>query len=86
MAEIIATLDAPKLVARVSLYDPAHILEFKRILKKGLELQLNGGGYTFIEVLTPCPTNWHMKPREACDHIKNVVTQTFPLGVFKSPD
>lgn len=85
MAEIIATLDAPKLVARVSLFDPKHILEYKRLLKQAIEIQMNGGGYCFIEVLSPCPTNWHMTPRQACDHIKNVVTQTFPLGIFKQP-
>lgn len=86
MAEIIATLDAPKLVARVSLYDVKRILEFKKLLKQALSMQLNGGGYSFIEVLTPCPTNWHMKPRQACDHIRDTVTKTFPLGVFKSPE
>ena len=84
MAEIIATLDAPKLVARVALYDPKHILEFKRLLKQALQIQEQGGGYSFIEILSACPTNWHMKPQQACDHVRDVVTRTFPLGVFKS--
>ena len=84
MAEIIATLDAPKLVARTSLYDPKHILEFKKLLKKALEIQVTGGGYSFIEILSACPTNWHMKPQQAYDHIRDVVTKTFPLGIFKS--
>ncbi len=86
VAEMIATLDAPKLVARVALYDPKHILEFKAILKKALEIQINGGGYSFIEILSSCPTNWHMKPQQAYDHVRDTVTKTFPLGIFKSPE
>lgn len=83
MAEVIATLDAPRLVARVSLCDPKHILEFKKLLKKALQYQLEDGGYSFIEVLSPCPTNWHMSPVDACARVRDELPAVFPLGIFK---
>lgn len=84
MAEMIASLDAPKFVARVAVHNAREGLKAKKIIKKAVEMQLNGEGYAFIEVLTMCPTNWKMSPPDCAKYIDDVILKTFPLGTFKT--
>ena len=83
LAEMIATLDAPALVARCSVHDPKHIMEFKRLLKKALKLQMEKQMYSYIEVLGICPTGSHIDPAKSADAIQERMIPVFPLGVFK---
>ena len=83
MAEIIATLDAPVLVARTAVNHPKNVRETRKIIRRGLQAQIDRKGYVFIEILSACPTNWHLTPTDACDWIENVVSKEFPLGIFK---
>jgi len=83
MAEIMATLEAPVLVARTAVNSPKNIRQTRRLLRRGFEAVRDDKGYVFIEVLSPCPTNWRMSPVEAGRWVDEVVTKYFPLGVFK---
>jgi len=68
--------------ARGALYDPKHIDETKRYIKKGFENQRDSKGFSIIEVLSPCPTNWKMTPVQAMEKIKNENEKIFPLGIY----
>ena len=83
MAEIIATLDAPVFVARCALNSPKNIMASRKILRRGLQAQVDRKGYVFIEFLSPCPTNWRMSPVDACRWIDETSMPLFPMGVFK---
>lgn len=83
MAEMMAGLEAPTLVARVGVNNPKNVRQAIKVIKKGLEVQRDKKGYAFIEVLSQCPTNWRKDPKDACDWIDDVVCKQYPLGVFK---
>ncbi|HNW92182.1 MAG TPA: 2-oxoacid:acceptor oxidoreductase family protein [bacterium] len=83
MAEIMATLEMPVLVARVAVNSPKNIRQARQVLRTGLQVQQRRQGYVFIEVLSPCPTNWRKQPIDACAWIDDVVTKYYPLGVFR---
>ncbi len=79
-SEMIAQLEAPVYVTRQALYDTKRIQEATKAIKKAFSNQIEGKGYSLVEVLATCPTNWHMKPVEANQHVADVVTKVFPLG------
>ena len=83
MAEIIGSLKAPAYVARVTCTDPANIRKAKAAVKKAFEYQMAGKGFTFVEFISNCPTNWSMSPEKSLQHIKDTILPEFPLGVFK---
>lgn len=83
VAEQIALCDGTAFSARVAVDSTAHINQAKKVLKKAFEIQLKGLGYTFVEFLATCPTNWKMTPEEAHDRVKNEMIPEYPLGIFK---
>lgn len=83
MAEMIAQLEAPKYVARFSLHDVPNILKSEEGIEKAFEMQMNKQGYSFVELLTMCPTNWKLSPVEANWFVKDVILKTYPVGVLK---
>jgi 2-oxoisovalerate ferredoxin oxidoreductase beta subunit len=83
MSELIASLETPVMVARVGVHSPKHIQQARKVIRRGLQAQKDKKGYVFIEVLSPCPTNWRKKPNEACRWVEEVLMEQFPLGVFK---
>ena len=83
MAEMIAQLEAPSYVARFAMHTPAGIAAAKKGIKKALQNQQEGRGYSFVELLSNCPTNWKMTPSETLNFIENTVTKYFVPGVFK---
>jgi 2-oxoisovalerate ferredoxin oxidoreductase beta subunit len=83
MAELLSTLDAPVYVERVSLHDNKNIMRARKAVRKALELQRDGAGFTFIEVLSPCPTIWNMTPQDARKWIEQKMLPVFPLGIFR---
>ncbi len=83
IAEQIALCDGTAFSARVALDSIPHINQAKQALKKAFEVQLRGLGFGFVEILSSCPTNWHMTPEEAHDRVRNEMIPEFPLGVFK---
>ncbi len=83
MAEMMAGLEAPALVARVGVNNPKNIRQAIKVIRNGLEIQRDKKGYVFIEVMSQCPTNWKKEPAEACEWIDDVVCKQYPLGTFK---
>ena len=65
MAEVINALQAPVYVERVSLAGPSRVLKARRAIRKALETQIDRKGFSFVEILSPCPVNWQMSPLEA---------------------
>lgn len=84
MAEQIAVLEAPVYVARFALNTPANILKAKAGIEKAFRNQIEGKGYSFVELLTNCPTNWGVSPEESLDWITKKTIPYFPLGELKN--
>jgi 2-oxoisovalerate ferredoxin oxidoreductase beta subunit len=83
MAELLATLEAPAYIERVALSDNKNIMKARRAIRKALEIQRNGAGFSFVEILSPCPTIWGKDPVEARHWVLDKMTPTFPLNVFR---
>jgi len=79
-AEMVAQLDAPAYVTRQSVFDQKRIMSATRAIKKAFQYQVEYKGYSLVEVLTNCPTNWRMGLLEANRHLAEEVVKTFPLG------
>ena len=69
-------------MARGSIHDAAHINKAKSYIKKAFMSQMAGEGYSCVEILSPCPTNWHMSPEESMRRIGEEVVSYYPLGEF----
>ncbi len=83
MAELLATLEAPVYIERVALSDNKNIMKARRAVRKALELQRSGAGFTFVEILSPCPTIWGKDPVEARQWVAEKMIPAFPLNVFR---
>ncbi|MEJ2663230.1 MAG: thiamine pyrophosphate-dependent enzyme [Spirochaetia bacterium] len=81
--ELIDTLEAPVFIERTSVHSVKHIIRTKKALKKGLKNQMENRGYSFIEVLSMCPTGWGMKPVSATEWIEKQMVPYYPLGNFR---
>lgn len=82
ISELLATLDGPSYIARCALSDPVNVNKAKRAIKKAFENQKNKKGFSLVELLSTCPTNWGMTPENALEFVKNEMTKVYPLGVF----
>ena len=83
MSELLATIDGAAYIERVMVTTPASIMKAKKSIKKAFELQIEGRGFTMIEVLSTCPTNWGLTPIESLDWVKEHMLPVFPLGVYR---
>jgi 2-oxoglutarate/2-oxoacid ferredoxin oxidoreductase subunit beta len=83
MAEMLATLEGVSLSARVALNTPANVLKAKKIVRQAFEMQTKDMGFTFVEFLSACPTNWGMNSLKANERVEKELIPYFPLGVFK---
>jgi 2-oxoisovalerate ferredoxin oxidoreductase beta subunit len=83
MAEMIAGLDGPVYVERVALFDVQHCNRAKKAIKKALQMQVDGAGFTFVEVLAECPTHLGLTSQEAEHWVRDNMVPIFPLGVKK---
>lgn len=85
MAELLATLDGATYIARVSVHNPKNIMRAKKAIKKAFETQMEGLGYSMVEVLAQCPTVWRMTPAKATKWVEEKMIPYYPLGEFKTP-
>lgn len=83
MAELVAGLDGPVFVERVALYDNRRRTHAKRTIKKALQLQVEGKGFAFVEVLSECPLYLGLEPEDAEAWVRDTMEPVFPLGVKK---
>ena len=83
MAEMLATLEGSAYVARVAVDKPANLMKAKRSIREAFRMQKEGMGFSFVEVLSACPTDWKMSPADACKRVGEEMIPYFPLGVYK---
>jgi 2-oxoglutarate ferredoxin oxidoreductase subunit beta len=86
MADIIAELETPAFVARVSTHSLKETINAKKIIKKAFSYQAQNKCFSFIEVLSTCPTNWGLSPRESCRWLEEKMLPYYHLGIKKEPD
>jgi 2-oxoisovalerate ferredoxin oxidoreductase beta subunit len=82
VSELLSTLQAPAYIERVGLGDNKQIAQTARAIRRGLENQVQGLGFSLIEVLSPCPTIWKLTPVEAQHWVRDVMEKEFRLGVY----
>jgi 2-oxoglutarate ferredoxin oxidoreductase subunit beta len=83
MSEILANLEGTTYIERVAVNSAQNILRAKKAVKKAFQYQMDGAGFSMIEVLSQCPTNWKMNTVDACRWIDEVMSKTFPIGLIK---
>ena len=83
MCELLNDLSGPSYIARVTLADIANIAKAKAAVKKAFQNQLDGKGFSFVEFVSNCPTNWGMSPKDSLDFVHNEMIKEYPLGVFR---
>ncbi|NLL91483.1 MAG: 2-oxoglutarate oxidoreductase [Ruminococcaceae bacterium] len=82
VSEMLATLDGPGYIERVAVDSPAHVRAAKKAIKKAFETQIKGKGFSLIEVISTCPTNWGLSPGDAMVWLRENMIPHYPLGVF----
>ena len=83
MCEILNELTAPRYLVRTSCNNPGNVMKTKDAIKKALQNQLEGKGFSMVEIVTGCPTNWGMTALESLDFIEDHMLKEFPLGVIR---
>jgi 2-oxoglutarate ferredoxin oxidoreductase subunit beta len=83
MCELLATLVAPYYIERVSLLSPADIIKAKKAVNKAIRYNKENRGFTFIEFISTCPTNWSYEPEQARQWAKENMLPFFKLGVYR---
>jgi 2-oxoglutarate/2-oxoacid ferredoxin oxidoreductase subunit beta len=83
MSELLSSMDGVGYVVRRSLHDPKNIRMAKKAIRMAFETQVRGLGFSMVELLSSCPTNWGLTPMEALDWIEDHMIPAFPLGDYK---
>ncbi|MDR1774943.1 MAG: 2-oxoglutarate oxidoreductase [Actinomycetes bacterium] len=83
VVEMLSTLDGVALAQRVTVDGPRNIRAAKRAIKKAFEYQRDGVGYSIIEVVSTCPTNWGLSPAAALDWLRQNMLPYYPPGVYR---
>ena len=83
IAEMLSTINGSAFVARTALNNTANLIKTKAAIKKAFETQLAGKGFSLVEVLSPCPTNWGKSPAESMDWLADNMIPYYPLGILK---
>jgi len=86
VSEMLATIPKAVFVERVSVHDVPHINQAKKAIKKAFQTQMEGKGFTFIEVLSTCPTNWGKTPIESLKWLQENMIPYYPLGNLRTPE
>src|SRR6516162_2979536 len=82
VSELLATLEAPFYIARVGLGDNKQIAQADKAVRRAVENQVKGLGFSLVEILSPCPTIWKMNAVDAQKWVRDVMEKTYPLGVL----
>lgn len=86
LPEMIASQFQTAYVARCSVHNAAAVAQAKRFIKRALEAQIHGEGYSMVELLSVCPTNWGMTPLKAMEHLTQHILPEYPIGEFQTRD
>ena len=80
---MLSTIEGSAFIARCALDSTPHINQTKAAIKKAFQAQLDRKGFSMVEILSPCPTNWGKAPAEAMEWLKDNMIPYYPLGTFK---
>lgn len=83
VCEVLNTLKAPSYLARVTCIDAANTRKAKECVKKAIQHQLDGKGFSLVEFVSNCPTNWGLSPKESLRFIREKMLPEYPLGEFR---
>ncbi|MFO7494400.1 MAG: thiamine pyrophosphate-dependent enzyme [Desulfobacterales bacterium] len=86
MAELLTTLQTPAYIARQTVLKPKYIVKAKKSLKKAFQYQLEGRCFSFVEIVSTCPTNWGLTPSDAVKWSEETLLPYYQLGEFKTPE
>lgn len=86
ISEIMNTIEGAVFVERVSLHTAAHIRKAKKVIEKAIDIQRLNLGFSFVEILTTCPTNWGVSPVDALAWVEKNMVPYYPIGNLKSPE
>jgi len=83
ISEMLALARGAVYIERTAVNSPASIRRTKKAIRKAFQVQIDGLGFSLVEILSPCPVNWRMDPLESWQWIDKEMTKEFPLGVIK---
>ena len=83
MCEIMNQLTAPYYLERTTCDTPANVRKTKAAIKKAFQNQIDGKGFSMVEIVTTCPTNWGLDPIKALDFLHDNMLKEYPLGVIR---
>ena len=83
VSEIISAIDGSGFVVRCAVDTIKNINQTKKAMKRAIEYQLNGWGFSLVEIISTCPTNWKMTPEQSNKHLVEKMFPYYPLGIFK---
>ena len=86
VAELLATLEGPQYIERVAVNNVKNVRRAEKAIKKAFQNQIEGKGFSLVEVVAACPTNWKMKPVDANKWVDDAMIPYYPLGVFKDKE
>lgn len=86
ISEMLATLEGPQYIERVAVHTPQLVLKAKQAIKRAFANQVDGKGFSLVEILSTCPTNWGMAPVDALKRVADEMVPYYPLGVYKDVD
>jgi 2-oxoglutarate ferredoxin oxidoreductase subunit beta len=83
VSELLSTIDSVAYIERTALDSVRHVKEARKAVDKAFRYQMNGRGFSFVEMLSPCPTDWKMSPSDSLKWLRSEMMSVFPLGVKK---
>ena len=83
VAEMLATIEGVSFIARTSVDSPKNLLKTRALIEKTFRYQWEGKGFSLLEILSPCPTDWGLSPEESIKWIQSDMIPVYPLGVLK---
>lgn len=86
VSELLSSLEGAVYVARTAVFDPGNVTKAKKAIKKAFQVQEKGLGFSLVEVLANCPTNWHLSPEASLEWLKDNMLPRYPLGEFRVPE
>lgn len=83
ISELLATIEGVSFVQRVSVDSYKNLISAKKAIEKAFLYQINNKGFSFVEILSPCPTDWGMLPKKALEWLRETLIPVYPLGIIK---
>lgn len=83
LCEMLATLEGARYLERTTVHTPQNVVKTKRAIKKAFQYQIDGHGFSMVEVLSMCPTGWYVLPVQATKYVQEKMLAVYPVGVYK---